>query len=262
MAAEKDGGTGTPEGQAMIELLWNPPPPPTRGPKQRLTLDRVVAAGIAVADRHGVAELSMRRVAQELGVGVMSLYTYVPGRDELFELMIDRAWGGRALPDRGLPWRTQIEFHVEQAWQMYTDHPWLIMSNLWRMPLGPHVLDVQEDLYRAVLSAGLDAHTAVRVTTMLEAHVFAATRSEIVDTSQSARTGVTADDYWASRAGFWTTYYSPERFPTMTRLWEAGAFDGDVAEADGESWRFGLRLLLDGVERLVAEGAGGGDAGS
>ncbi len=260
MAAEQDGDTGTPEGQAMIELLWNPPPPPARGPKQRLTLDRVVAAGIAVADRHGVAELSMRRVAQELGVGVMSLYTYVPGRDELFELMIDRAWGGRALPDRGLPWRKQIEFHVEQAWQMYTDHPWLIMSNLWRMPLGPHVLDVQEDLYRAVLSAGLDAHTAVRVTTMLEAHVFAATRSEIVDTSQSARTGVTADDYWESRAGFWTTYYSSERFPTMTRLWEAGAFDGDVAEADGESWRFGLRLLLDGVERLVAEGAGEGDA--
>src|SRR6185437_10217304 len=93
---------GTPEGQAMVDLLWNPPPPPSRGPKQRLTLDRVVAAGIAVAGRFGATELSMRKVAQELGVGVMSLYTYVPGRDELFELMIDRAWGMRALPDRDL----------------------------------------------------------------------------------------------------------------------------------------------------------------
>ena len=59
---------------------------------------------------------------------------------------------------------------------------------------------------------------------------------------------VTADAYWESRAGFWSTYYSAERFPTMTRLWEAGAFD---AEPDGESWRFGLQLLLDGVERLA-----------
>ena len=53
---------GTAAGQAMVELLWNPPPPPTRGPKQRLTLDRVVAAGMAVADRHGAAELSMRKL--------------------------------------------------------------------------------------------------------------------------------------------------------------------------------------------------------
>ena len=243
---------GTPAGQAMVELLWNPPSPPTRGPKQRLTLDRVVAAGIAVAGLHGAAELSMRKVAQELGVGVMSLYTYVPGRDELFELMIDRAWGGRALPDRGLPWRAQVEHHAQEAWRMYADHPWLIRSNLWRMPLGPHVLDVQEDLYRALLASGLDERTVVRVASLVEAHVFGAARSAITDTGQSARTGVTADDYWASRAGFWSTYYSAERFPTMTRLWEAGAFD---AEPDGEGWRFGLRLLLDGVERLAAERA-------
>jgi AcrR family transcriptional regulator len=242
---------GTPEGQAMVELLWNPPPPPTRGPKQRLTLDQVVAAGITVAGRHGATELSMRKVAQELGVAVMSLYTYVPGRDELFELMIDRAWRGRVLPDRALPWRAQVEFHAQEAWRMYHDHPWLIWSNLWRMPLGPHVLDVQEDLYRAVALSGIDELTVVRVTSLVEAHVFGAARSEIADAGQSARTGVTADAYWESRAGFWSTYYSAERFPTMTRLWEAGAFD---AEPDGESWRFGLQLLLDGVERMAAVG--------
>jgi AcrR family transcriptional regulator len=247
--ADENEAVGTPEGQAMVELLWNPPPPPSRGPKQRLTLDRVVAAGIAVADRDGATELSMRKVAQELGVGVMSLYTYVPGRDELIELMIDRAWGARSLPDRDLPWREQVEFHAHEAWRMYQEHPWLIWSNLWRMPLGPHVLDVQEDLYRAVAASGLDEHTVARVASLVEAHVFGAARSAIADTGQSARTGVTADAYWESRAGFWSTYYSAERFPTMTRLWEAGAFD---AEPVGGSWRFGLQLLLDAVERLAA----------
>jgi AcrR family transcriptional regulator len=239
---------GTPEGQAMVELLWNPPPPPSRGPKQRLTLDEVVSAAITVAGRHGAGELSMRKVAQELGVGVMSLYTYVPGRDELFELMIDRAWGDRALPGRDLPWRAQVEFHAQQAWRMYQEHPWLVWSNLWRMPLGPHVLDVQEDLYRALLLTGLDERTVAQVAGLVEAQVFGAARSAVTDTSVSARTGVTADDYWESRAGFWTTYYSQERYPAMTRIWTAGGFDD---EYPGAAWQLGLKLLLDGVERLT-----------
>ena len=238
---------GTPEGQAMVELLWDPPPPARRGPRQKLTLDEVVTAGMAVAAR-SVDELSMRKVAQELGVGAMSLYTYVPGRDELFELMIDRAWADRRLPDRALPWREQAEFHAHEAWRMYREHPWLISSNLWRMPLGPHVLDVQEDLYRGVLLTGLGATTVVRSAGLIESYVFGAARAEITDTSVAARTGVTQDDYYAARAGFWGTYYSEERFPTMLTLWNAGGFD--VENPDGD-WEFGLGLILDGIERLA-----------
>lgn len=240
---------GTPEGQAMIELLWDPPPPPRRGPRQRLTLDRVVEAGMTVAAR-SVDELSMRKVAQELGVGAMSLYTYVPGRDELFELMIDRAWGMRELPGRDLPWREQAEFHAHEAWRMYREHPWLISSNLWRMPLGPHVLDVQEDLYRVVALTGLEPVTVVRSAGLIESYVFGSARAKITDTSVAARTGVTQDDYYSSRAGFWGTYYSEERFPTMLRLWNAGGFD--VEDPNGD-WEFGLGLVLDGIERLAAE---------
>lgn len=240
---------GTSEGQAMIELLWDPPPPPRRGPRQRLTLDRVVEAGMAVAAR-SVDELSMRKVAQELGVGAMSLYTYVPGRDELFELMVDRAWATRTLPDAGLPWRAQAESHAHEAWRMYREHPWMISSNLWRMPLGPHVLDVQEDLYRAVLLTGLAPATVVRSAGLIESHVFGAARAAITDTSQASRTGVTQDDYYSARAGFWGTHFSEERFPTMLTLWNAGGFDD---ENPGGDWEFGLGLLLDGIERLAAE---------
>ncbi|MFP5069705.1 TetR/AcrR family transcriptional regulator [Pseudonocardia nantongensis] len=240
---------GTPEGQAMIELLWDPPPPARRGPRQRLTLDRVVDAGMAVAAR-SVDELSMRKVAQELGVGAMSLYTYVPGRDELFELMVDRAWGDRRLPGTGPPWREQAEFHAREAWRMYREHPWLISSNLWRMPLGPHVLDVQEDLYRAVAETGLEPVTVVRSAGLIESHVFGAARSEITDTSVAARTGVTQDDYYSARAGFWGSHFTEERFPTMTRLWYAGGFDDDNPSGD---WEFGLALILDGIERLAGD---------
>lgn len=240
---------GTAEGRAVIELLWNPPAPSTRGPKQKLSLDQVVTAGMEIASRLGIAELSMRKVAQHLGVGTMSLYTYVPGRDELFELMIDRAWGDRSLPDHTLPWRTQVEFHAREAWRMYQLHPWLIHSNLWRIPLGPNVLDVQEDLYRAVMLTGLSELHVASIAGLIESHVFGAARSVITDTSVSTQTGVTLDAYWISRLSFWETYYSEKRFPTMTRIWEAGGFEDDNEET---TWQFGLRLILDGIEQLIA----------
>ena len=239
---------GTPEGRHMIELLWDPPAPAGRGPKQKLTLDRVVEAGMEVAAAGGVEKLSMRNVATHLGVGAMSLYTYVPGRDELFELMIDRAYAVRSIPAPTLPWREQVEMHAHEAWAMYQIHPWLIHSNLWRMPLGPHVLDVQESLYLACRLTGLPETDVVKIAGLVESHVFGTARGRITDSSLAANTGLTADEYWESRGSFWGTYYTPERFPTMTHIWETGAFD-QPPEEDAE---FGLALLLNGVELLIA----------
>lgn len=241
---------GTPEGQHMIKLLWDPPPPPGRGPRQKLTLDQVIEAGMKVAAEAGADKLSMRNVAAVLGVGAMSLYTYVPGREELFELMVDRAWASRGKVDPSLPWREQVELHAAAAAAMYETHPWLIRSNLWRMPLGPHVMDIQEDLYRAVSLTGLPDHEAVQVTSLVEAHVFGQARSQITDRSVSSNTGMTTDDYWESRSSFWGTYYSQERFPTMTRIWEAGGFDHPPSDREVE---FGLARILDGVELLIAK---------
>src|SRR5688500_2426129 len=73
-----------------LALLWEMDHRPTRGPKPALTLERIVTAAITIADAEGLAGLSMRRVAAELGVGTMSLYRYVPGKGELLDLMIDR----------------------------------------------------------------------------------------------------------------------------------------------------------------------------
>ncbi len=247
--AEDVSSWGTPEGRHVIELLWNPPGPTGRGPRQRLSLGQVVEAAMALASRDGFEALSMRRLAAELGVGAMSLYTYVPGREELFELMIDRAWADRGHADRSIGWRRQVEQIADQAWAMYRRHGWLVSANLARLPLGPHVLDAQEDLYRAVTLSGLAEPDVVRVAGAVEAHVFGAARGAIVDTRQASATGVSADAYWESRSSFWGTYYSAERFPTMTAIWESGAFEQPLdPRADME---FGLRMLLDGVELAV-----------
>ncbi|GFJ93720.1 TetR/AcrR family transcriptional regulator [Phytohabitans rumicis] len=92
-----------------IDLLWGEWARPARGPKPSLTLDRIVDAAIALADREGIDALSMRRVAAELGAGTMSLYRHVPGKAELLALMLDKV----SDPGRRPP-----------AWQVPAGEPW------------------------------------------------------------------------------------------------------------------------------------------
>ena len=90
MATEFTGG-GDP--RRSISLPWGLPGARRRGPKPRHSVDEVVQAAIALADAEGLAALSIRRVAETLGLSAMSLYTYVPSKAELVDLMLDRVAG-------------------------------------------------------------------------------------------------------------------------------------------------------------------------
>ena len=192
----------------------------------------------------------MRGLAKRLGVGAMSLYTYVPGKAELFELMIDSVYRERTLPAATLSWRQRYEQHAREALGMYRRHPWLLHANLWRLPIGPHVLDVNEDMLRIGAAAGLGSEPRVRVASLLESYIFGIARGEVADRAEVLRTGESVDDYWAARAGFWETHFDPTRFPAMLATWEGGGFDKSLdTERD---LAFALDLILDSVERLVA----------
>lgn len=252
MAAE--GPDGTPAGQRMVELLWDPPGPGRRGPRQKVTLDEVIGAAVALADADGYDALSMRALAKHLGMGAMSLYTYVPGRAELFELMIDRAYAERERPDPGLGWRERYAAHAGEALAMYRRHPWLVHSNLWRLPLGPGVLDVNEDMLQVGADAGLGPELRVRVASLLESYIFGIARGEIADRTEVLRTGESRDEYWAARSGFWGSHFDPVRFPTMQATWDGGGFDAGATEGPERNLTFALDLILDSVERLVGAG--------
>jgi AcrR family transcriptional regulator len=81
-----------------------------REPEQELTRERVVCTAIAIADAEGLPALSMRRVADDLGIATMSLYRYVPGKEELVLLMADSTLGEERLPELPPPdWRAHLE---------------------------------------------------------------------------------------------------------------------------------------------------------
>ena len=247
-AAEPEDPVGTAEGQRIIELLWNPPTsPPVRGPRPKYGLTDVVTAGVAIADAEGLAALSMRKVAAQLNVGVMSLYTYVPGRSELVELMIDRAYQEFSLPDTSSPWRARTRHWMQETWRIYTVHPWLLDYNQSRLPIAPHVLDVSEALYAAITDAGLRGTENVAVTNLISWQMLGAGRAVITDADETRHTGVSSEAYWESRASFWETHFDPTRYPAMAGVWEAGGFDDPVG------WNVDqmIERLLDGIERLA-----------
>jgi AcrR family transcriptional regulator len=244
-SVDTPGELGTEQGRRIIELLWEPAASaPSRGPKPKLGLDDVVATGVSIADADGLARLSMRKVATRLGVGAMSLYTYVPGRDELLELMVNRVHAELTLPAEDLPWRVSVEQQVGERWRMYERHPWLLDLNMARMPVGPHVLDADEALYAAVFRAGLRGTDVVSTTNLITWQLLGAARSQILESDEARRTGTSAEAYWESRASFWETYFDDQRYPTMAAVWEAGGFDDDQAYAFNRL----LARLLDALE--------------
>jgi AcrR family transcriptional regulator len=237
---------GTPEGQRVLRLLWDPPGPPGRGPRPRITLAEIVEAGIAIVAAEGLDALSMRKVATSLSVGVMSLYTYVPGRSELVELMIDHAYADVAKADPDAHWRRQLAFLAEQHRELFSRHPWILETTVWRLPMGPNVLDAEEEMYRALRASGLSPEQIYGVRNLIAWHIQGIARTAMQDQEITRRTGVTNEAYWESRNSFWVTYFEPERFPTMSWIHEHGGFDGPEPADD-----FAFERVLDGIQTLV-----------
>ena len=246
--ATVEASPGTPEGRRVVELLWDPPAPaPGRGPRPKTSLTEVVDAGVSIADAEGLEALSMRKVAARLEIGAMSLYTYVPGRSELIELMIDRVYAEHARPDPGLSWRARLEQWTRATWATYAAHPWLLDYNMARLPIGPHVLDVEESLYAALYAAGFTGAQNVAIANLIRWQLIGAARSTIGDAAEERHTGVSAEAYWESRASFWVTHFDAARFPTMAAVWADGGFD------DPAGWDFEQMItrLLDSIEQLA-----------
>ncbi len=140
-----------------LGLLWRQQlgtPQGSRGPKQRVSVDQVVRTAIAVADEEGLPAFSMRKVADRLGLKLMSIYTYVPGRAELIGLMIDEVAGELELPPHEGSLRQRLTGVALQIWQEYHRHPWLLQVENSRPWIGPHVCDRYEWQLAAIEGAG------------------------------------------------------------------------------------------------------------
>ncbi|WP_410670357.1 TetR/AcrR family transcriptional regulator C-terminal domain-containing protein [Amycolatopsis sp. cmx-4-68] len=252
VSTEENGG-GDP--RRVIELLWGVPGPPRRGPKPKLTTADVVRTAVALADADSIDAVTIRRVAEQLGVSPMSLYTYVPGRAELLDLMIDHAHGELPVPDPGLGWRAALTVIAEDLWALFHRHPWLLQVTTTRSALGPHSFAKYEHELRAVEGIGLDDVEMDAVVSLVTGLVRGTARSSL-DAARLVRTSGMTDAQWWERAGpvlAGIPAAAPAHYPLSSRVGQAAGEAHNAAEDPAFIFRFGLARVLDGIETLVSE---------
>ena len=236
--------------EQTLELLWNPSVRPARGPKPRLSRERIVEAAIELADGEGLAAASMRAVARALGVGTMTIYRYVPSKDALTDLMLDAVLAAQPNAD-DLPgdWRAQLEAVARIDLALYLRHPWVLEISSTRPPLGPGTLDTYEAVLRAIDGSGLPRAELNAAVTALAAYVRGAAQAELTRRRTIRDSGLTDEEWWSARNQFWERYFDPERYPTITAIYASGAF-----EDPPDPFEWGLQRLLDGIAARLPAG--------
>ena len=97
---------------------------PTTKPRVPLSEERVLEAAVALADEGGIDALTMRKLADRLGVKAMSLYNHVANKDALLDGIVDAVWGEISLPDLGADWKAQIRTLAVSTHDTLLRHPW------------------------------------------------------------------------------------------------------------------------------------------
>jgi AcrR family transcriptional regulator len=243
-------GSGDPA--RSVALLWRQRERRGRGRKPKLSVDAIVAAAIEFADERGMSALSMRALAERLGVGTMTLYTHVPGKAELVDLMVDTVLGETARPER-LPdgWRARLELVARENAALFHRHPWLLEVVTFRPPLGPGVLAKYDFELRALEGLGLSDVEMDSVLTLVIGYVQSAARVALEATLVEQRTGLTDEQWWEAQAPLLDQVIDAGRFPVADRVGTAAAIAyGGLWDA-GHTFEFGLERVLDGVGVLI-----------
>lgn len=245
--------TGTGDPVRSMELLWDSEERGVkRGPRPKLRMAEVVQTAIDLADRSGLAALSMRKLAEELGVTAMSLYTYVPGKGELLDLMTDAVCAETARPEPGdLTWRERLTRIAHENWALYRRHPWLLQVATNRPVLGPNLIAKYDYELRAVEGIGLTDVEMDMTIALLADFVHGSVRAALNQAQAQAHTGMTELEWWEKFQPLLAKVFDADRFPVATRVGAAAGEEFQAAAAPERTFAFGLERLLDGVAALV-----------
>jgi AcrR family transcriptional regulator len=208
--------------------------------RTQLTRERVVAAGIELADRDGIESISMRRLAQELGVEAMSLYTHVRNKDDLLDGMVDAVIGEIPTSADGAHWKTSLRQMALAARSVVLTHPWAPRPIESRATPGPAALRYINAVLGVLREGGFTVAQAHHALHILGSRLLGFTQ-ELFDDSGDVDPETAASI--ASELGA-TLPYVAEMALAVTHAGALGPCDDDAEFA------FALDFILDGLDRL------------
>jgi AcrR family transcriptional regulator len=197
--------------------------------KVELTREKIAEAALALADKEGFQAVSMRRVADELGVGTMSLYYYVRTKDELIAAMDDALMGEVLLASLPKGWKRAITKIAERTHTVFVRHPWALVS-MQTAPPGVNAMRHMEQCLEALAETAMTRKQKMTLLAMVDDLVFghalrASASDENVDFDFAAAQMATGE------------------FPRLVEMFGEGRVD-----AKKDRFEIALRLLLDGAD--------------
>ncbi|WP_030234528.1 TetR/AcrR family transcriptional regulator [Streptomyces sp. NRRL S-350] len=221
-----------------VRLLWGPPAKPTRGPKPALSLERIAAAGVEVADAEGLGAVSMQKVAGLLDFTKMSLYRYVPGKAELVALMVESAIDTPPAAADDTDWRDQLTAWARHLTESFRRHPWLLDATVGPRVVGPKELAWLEGVVAALDGHGLTGPERMDAAVLLAGHV-----REIASQSRAAGPAGSPEAELLAALGTVVQQHA-DRYPAVAAA---------MADPNGRdrALDFGLARILDGLAALI-----------
>jgi AcrR family transcriptional regulator len=207
-------------------------------PQIPLSRERILLAAIHLADEGGLESLSMRKIAQELGVQAMSLYNHVANKDDLLDGIVDIVIGEIKVPDLGVDWKTAMRRRAHSAHEVLLRHPWATMPIVSRINVGPAMLRYIDTTLGCLCEAGFSIEMVDRAWNAIDSHIYGFTLQELnfpIETTEYAKV-----------AQSYLPQIPADKYPYMNRLTQHlidGHYDG-IAD-----FNFGLELILDGLEQ-------------
>jgi AcrR family transcriptional regulator len=209
-------------------------------PRQPLSRDRVLEAAIRVADRGGVEAITMRRVAQELGVEAMSLYHHVPNKDAILDGVVDAVFAAIELPDseRG-DWRDAIRHRASSARAVLSRHSWALGLMDSRRNPGPATLRHHDAVLGVLRKAGFTVPMAAHAVSLIDSYIAGSVLQE-------ASLPVTTPDEVEEVAGGILERLPADELPYLTEMIVDHALQPGYDHTS--EFGYGLDLILDALE--------------
>jgi AcrR family transcriptional regulator len=213
-------------------------------PRVPLSRGRALQVAVALADAGGIGSLTMRNLAQELGVEAMSLYHHVANKDDILDGMVDVVFSEIDLPPTSTDWKTAMHRRAHSARTALARHPWAISMMESRMAPGPANLRHHDAVIGCLRDAGFSIEMTAHAYSALDSYIYGFahqalnlpfdTAEETQDIADAILHQLPADEY-------------PHLIEFAVEHVLQPGYDY------GDEFEFGLSLILDGLERSLEE---------
>jgi len=234
-----------------VAISWGLGKQPLRGPKRELSIDQIVEAAIEIADQSGLLALSMNKIAASFGFTTMSLYRYIPSKEDLLLLMQEKVSDIDYPEEEQLTdWREKMHQYVRIIINIYQAHPWFSDVPISSIPLTPNQLKIVDMGLRTTRDLPINDYEKISIVLLLNGYArWCGTLSKDINKAiheGKSLSAISGFDYSLALKKLVTRECYPDLYPVlMSGVYTEENEEDNTIENDFD---FGLERIMDGIE--------------